>query len=209
MRNKGPSEIITKQNYPEFFEILEEKLDGIRIPTIKIKKDWIISSAKAYSSAYSVCFNEKLWDMLNLEERVAVTLHKVYHLNSPSERIYKILSFFVVAVVVVIKVADIFFLTLPSMCQVMCWVIFFIIFRTFFMWIISHISIKHEIQADRFTVQSIDKKHFISAINKMEKIKQPFLNYLAYFLLIWPFNTHPSNKERIARLLREDYAAEK
>lgn len=81
MSRKKNSNVITKTDCPEFFEILEKSLGGIKVPKIIIKESQTLSNAQAARISYSICFNRRFWDRLTILEKVAVSLHEIGHLT--------------------------------------------------------------------------------------------------------------------------------
>lgn len=218
MAPKKNSQVLTKTDYPEFFEILEKRLDGIKVPEIIIKETQTLHTAQAAHISYSICFNRRYFDKLTLLEKVAVTLHETGHFNSPIHRFH--VYCWLVGILVLILFSNLFLpfsifsplynvisiciskLALPAALNFALCFLFALLFYTRILFSpILCISVWDEFKADKFATQRIDKKHLINALNKMEK--PPRLTYWFLYLLFWPFHTHPSNKKRIARLLKD------
>jgi len=62
------------------------------------------------------------------------------------------------------------------------------------------LSLLDEKFADNFAAKKIGKKYLISALKKFQIKDIPLPQKLIYFLIFYPFRTHPNTEERIKRL---------
>jgi len=209
MHNKKNSEVITKHNYPEFFEILEKSLAGLKIPKITVGKSRVCFCAKASHLSYSIFFNRVFWGKLNNQERAAVALHETGHLNSP---VHRFRIYFILIISLIMIPCFVIYLYMPHFIPVNVDFFFyfnillfmlFIYVRFFLIGILCVVSIWDEYFADDFASQRIDKKYLISALKKLPREKTPLYRVI-YYSLVWPFETHPSIRERIVRLLKKN-----
>jgi len=195
MKNKN-SKFITKKDYPKFFKILESKLrkSKIKTPNIKLKKDDKHSHAKAPLKpvSNSIYFTTRFWNILNLNEKIAVTLHETGHLNSKWRFAYytSFVGLFLIFAIIQFSISS----------RIIRFLLDISIFRFPFVALISYISKKDEFFADKFASEKINSKYLWSALNKLKKeIPPPYL-VIIYKLVMMPFKTHPTENERIKRL---------
>ena len=200
MRNEKGSEVVTKQKYPEFFETLEDSLAGLKLPEITIGESRICSNAKASHISYSIFFNRIFWDKLNNQERVAAALHEIGHLKSPVRRFY-VYPILIVSLAVIPYFVFYLYLRLFTLVFYF-WILWVIYVRFFVFGVLCYVSRWDENFADNFASQRIDKKYLVSAIKKLPRGKP--LYRLIYYLSLWPFETHPSPKKRIAHILKKN-----
>lgn len=196
MPHKKNLEVITKTDSPEFFEILEKILCGVRIPKMIVKESKICPNAKASFLSYSIMLNREFWNQLNIQEKVAIIMHEIGHLKSPVQR-FHIHTILIVSLLVI--PAFFFTIFLPHVIFTISLIIYT---RFFFTGILCLVNRWDENFADNFASQKIDKKYLISALKKSPKGKP--LYKLVYYFSVWPFKTHPSFEKRINRLLSEE-----
>jgi len=139
----------------------------------------------------SITYTTRSWNILNTEEKLATTLHEIWHIHSKNKILYLL---DVLIWLFVLYYARFYLSFLPLI------LLEFFILRIPFIASICYISQHDEFSADKFSAGNIDSEFLKSVLNKVQK--ETFSPYLIsiYYLFIWPFEFHPSNEKRIAKL---------
>jgi Zn-dependent protease with chaperone function len=186
---------------------------------------YIIESRVANSKATilnKIYISSRLYNQLSFKERLAVIFHEIAHIEMDRilpqsfKRVMKI-SFLLQLLItpIVLYVVYSFLLSLGLSLFLIYFLLLLICLRVILI-PKSLGSMIEEIFADRFAKEKIGKKFIIGALKKLKKAyeelkESPFkihfrekiilwLLQTRFYLLLWPFKTHPSIKERI-RLL--------
>jgi Zn-dependent protease with chaperone function len=169
-----------------------------------------------------IYISSSLYDKLSFKERLAVIFHEIAHIESdrilpPSlKHVMDSFSCFTLLIALIMSYkAYLFLLSLGLSFSSSLTLTSLVFLRILFM-SISLESIIEEIFADKFAKEKIGKKFIIGALKKLKKANEELKESLfkihfrekiilwllqaGFYLLLWPFKTHPSIEERI-RLL--------
>jgi Zn-dependent protease with chaperone function len=182
---------------------------------------YIIESRVANSKATilnKIYISSRLYNQLSFKERLAVIFHEIAHIEMDRilpqsfKRVMKI-SFLLQLLItpIVLYVVYSFLLSLGLSLFNNSFSLFLIYFLLLLICLRVILipkslgSMIEEIFADRFAKEKIGKKFIIGVLKKLKKAyeelkESPFKIHFGFYLLLWPFKTHPSIKERI-RLL--------
>jgi len=180
MFSKKDQTYVTKKTHPKLFKELEKILIKSKTKTPKIEliesKDFD-AQAFPFPFYYYLYITTGLWNELNLEERLAVILHEIGHLNDKFAKFTSIISvlFFILLLIFFSSLNHIFISSL----------ILTILFFRFTPY--SYLSRRVEYNADKFVINWYNKKYLKKAVKKYKtppRYKQ-WISRILFFPFPW------------------------
>jgi len=167
-------------------EIIKEKYG--KPVKIKIIDDKNINWAQKPALSSTIYISKGFWDVLTLNEKLAVIFHEIGHEASRTKYL------FLFALLIPFILIGVFFPSW-SLHLSLIW-----LFGRGLAITICPVSVTEEKFADDFAAEKVGKKYLISALKKLGIKKKPLLQTWIYKLFFFPFKTHPTLEQRIKRL---------
>jgi Zn-dependent protease with chaperone function len=181
----GNIKSVSEKEYSKISKVIKEKYGKpVRIKIIDNKKH--LAQKPIFSS--SIYITKGLWNVLTFKEKLAVIFHEIGHDVSHIKYLYCVM-------IIPFILIGCFFSPPWSYVVAIIW-----LFGRGFAVTVCSISLLDEKFADNFAAKKIGKKYLISALKKFQIKDIPLPQKLIYFLIFYPFRTHPNTEERIKRL---------
>lgn len=170
----------------KILEIIKEKYE--KPVKIKIIDNKNIHWAQKPLFSSTIYVSKGFWDVLTLEEKLAVIFHEIGHEVS---RIKYLFFTFPIPFILI----STFFPYPLNIYLLLIW-----LFGRGLAITVCPISLKGEEFADDFAAEKVGKKNLVNALKKFKTKNKPSLQKWLFNIFIYPFKTHPDTEERIKRL---------